>query len=427
MHKLERLVLDSIQPLNATHFFVGCSGGMDSTVLVHCLHKLGKRVSMVHVNYQLRGEESEGDQQFLEDFAQERNIPFHVKRVRLATILEEKKGNLQEEARKIRRDYLKRFALKDSMYVAFAHHADDQVETFLFNLARGGGLLGLCAMLPIHQRIVRPLLGVSRDEIKAYAQTEKLNWREDSSNHSMKYTRNRIRKEWLPLIKSQIPDFDTHVRTLITQFQAQQLLLEQQVQPLILRIKQQNRLTIQSYKALVEEQKVVLLRGLSIPLSMITQFDHLVAAEKGKYLILQHPIYTRVYRESDHLQFITASFEQQYSLPKLVLETVDDLPSKFTKSIAYLDPTKISGKLQVRTWRHGDRISPVGLKDNFGHNGSKLISDVLSDAKVPIHIKNGQLVVHDDEKIVWCVGFAIGRDAIATERSEKIKVQVVFI
>lgn len=424
MHKLERLVSECIEPLQATHFFVGCSGGLDSTVLVHCLHKLGKRVSIVHVNYQLRGEESEDDQVFLEAFAREKGIPFHVKRVNLSKVLAQKGGNLQDVARKIRRDYLQRFALKQSMFIALGHHADDQVETFLFNVLRGGGMMGLSAMLPVHGHLVRPLLHLTRDEIKVYANTEQLKWREDSSNQSMKYTRNRIRREWLPMITSEIPDFDQHVRYLIQHFQSTQRQLEGEIQPFIQKILKQHFLSIQSFCSFSEEQIVVLLRGLDLPISLKHQFEKLSRSEKGRYIDVTHKRWNRVYRESDHFRFVQVGPSERYQWPTIVVTPVEQLPETFSKSAIYLDPAKIKGPLQLRCWKQGDRMSIVGLTGKNGGNGSKLISDILSDAKVPSHLKDRQFVVHDDEKILWCVGFAIGKEAIATRESKIVKVEI---
>ena len=424
MHKLEQHVADFIQSLGATHLFVGASGGLDSTVLIHCLHKLGQRVSVVHVNYQLRGAESEGDQQFLEEIAANYAIPCHVKRVQLAKQLGEKGGNLQNEARKIRRSYLNRFALKDGMYIALAHHADDQVETFLINLFRGGGMMGLSAMLPKHEKIVRPLLGCTRREIKEYADSEGLKWREDSSNTSTKYLRNRIRLEWLPMIEKQFPDFRKQVLLLTSQFQLTQAQLENTVQPIVQDIEKQNELPVDTFKSLSQEEQVTLIRLLKLPVALHGQLIQLELAEKGKRIPLIHDKWKSIIREEEMFFFESKSPAFIQQLPVLSIEEVDELPNVYSKKVIYLDPDKVKGKLQVRTWREGDRMSPIGLKTRSGKQGSKLISDILSDTKVPHHGKSRQLVVHDDVKIHWCVGFAVGAEAIATIGSKKIRLSI---
>lgn len=426
MHKLEEHVADFIRPLGATHFFIGASGGLDSTALIHCLHKLGQRVSVVHVNYQLRGEESEGDQFFLEEIAANYAIPCHVKRLQLSKQLSEKGGNLQNEARKIRRSYLNRFALKDGMYIALAHHADDQVETFMINLFRGGGMMGLSAMLPKHENIVRPFLGFTRHEIREYALSEGLKWREDSSNASTKYLRNRIRLEWLPMMEKQFPDFRKQVLLLTKQFQFTQAQLENTVQPIVDVIDQHKELPLDTFTTLTEEEQVTLMRMLKLPLAIHGQLIQLVDSEKGKRIPIIHDKWKSIIREEEAFFFEVKSRASIHELPILSVEEVDELPQSYTKDVIYLDPDKLKGKLQVRTWREGDRMSPIGLKTRSGKQGSKLISDILSDAKAPHHEKSRQLVVHDDEKILWCVGFAVGAEATATKSSKKYKVELAI-
>jgi tRNA(Ile)-lysidine synthase len=424
MHKLEQQVAAMIQPLNATHFFVGSSGGLDSTVLIHCLNKLGKRVSIVHVNYQLRGVESEGDQLFLEELAKHLGMPCHVKRVNLSDQLKQNGGNLQNEARKLRRAYLNRFALKNGMYVALAHHADDQVETFIINLFRGGGIMGLAAMLPKHEKIVRPLLGCTRAEIMEYASLEGLNWREDSSNASTYYLRNRIRLEWLPLMEKQFPEFRENVLFLVQQFQQSQAELELRVGHLFTTINTSGKLSVESFSHLNEEEQLTLIRQLTLPIALHSELIKLVHADKGKRIPLVHEKWNAIVRETGHFFFQSIETENTFVLPVLQLQEVDELPATFTKRAIYLNPDQLNGILRVRTWKEGDRMSPVGLKTKSGNQGSKLIADILADAKVLHHEKARQLVVHDDEKILWCVGYAVGVEAIATKDSKKLKVEL---
>lgn len=424
MHKLEQQVSAMIQPLSATHFFIGASGGLDSTVLIHCLNKLGVRVSIVHVNYQLRGTESEQDQFFLEELAKHRGIPCHVKRVNLSDQLKQNGGNLQNEARKLRRAYLNRFALKEGMYAVLAHHADDQVETFLINLFRGGGMMGLSAMLPKHEKIIRPLLGCTRAEIQEYALSEGLSWREDSSNASKNYLRNRIRLEWLPIMEQQFPELKENVLLLVQQFQRTQSELEQRVEQSLRTINSTGQLLVESFTHLKEEEQLTLIRLLKLPIAMHSELLKLVHAEKGKHIPLIHEKWKAIIREENHFFFDSIERDNVFNLPVLQLQEVDELPESFSKHTIFLNPDKVKGNLSIREWREGDRISPVGLKTKFGKQGSKLISDILSDAKVLHNEKSHKLVVHDDEKILWCVGYAVGVEAIATKDSKKLKVEV---
>jgi tRNA(Ile)-lysidine synthase len=188
---------------------VAVSGGLDSTTLLHTLALLSRRHSLKlwigHVNHGLRGAESEADQRFVEGLGRARGIPVLSCRVDPASLRKDvssrSRPTLQEAARSLRREALLQMAGScGADVVATAHHADDQAETVLLRLLRGTGPDGLGGMPARSQdgRFVRPLLAVPRAEIEAFARAEGLLWREDSSNQSPAYSRNRLRSRWVP-------------------------------------------------------------------------------------------------------------------------------------------------------------------------------------------------------------------------------------
>jgi tRNA(Ile)-lysidine synthase len=417
MDKLERHINSFLGNFSSDHFFVACSGGVDSMVLLHILHKQKRHVSAVHVNYLLRGEDSESDQKIIESVCLENNIPFFVKRIDLNKILSEKGGNLQDEARKVRYSYFETFKLLDSSKIILGQHADDQVETFFLNLVRKAGIMGLSCMLDENENYLRPMLPFSKEEIIEYALSNDVKWREDKSNASNKYSRNKLRNTILPELKKAIPSLQESILLLTNVFQQKQKDLEFSVKPISEQLERTGSLSINSFDSLDEFELIELLRQQSIPLGVYAELLKLRSSEKGKRIDLVHEKYKCIVREEDYFHFTEKKLFDP--LPILQLENVKKLPTIFTKDAIYLDSEKIKGKLTVRTWEVGDRMRPIGI------NGSKLISDILSDAKVPNYSRASQLVVHDDEKIVWCVGFSVGKEAMASIDSEIIKVALL--
>jgi tRNA(Ile)-lysidine synthase len=415
MNKIEAHIAEFCSNHQLARYFVACSGGVDSIVLLHILHKLGKTVSAVHVNYMLRGEDSEKDQEIVEQTCQTLGIPCHVKRADLNAILEKTGGNLQDQARKVRYAYFKQFTVKENFYLVLGHHADDQVETFFLNISRGGGVMGLAGMLPQNGTVLRPLLPFTKKEIIDYAQQENITWREDLSNTKSDYNRNKLRNLILPSLKDQFPDLNEQVLTLVNAFQSTQTHLEEKIRHLISQNKT-DQLSFTDFQKMDEFERIEFLRQLEIPVQLEQAWSKLDGSQKGKIVAVSEGPYERIVAESDAFVFVRRNATKRN--PELKMEMVSDLPNLFTKDVIYLNPDKIKGILQLRSWQLGDRIKPIGMK------GSKLISDVLTDAKVPNSERLEQLVLCDDEKILWCVGHTVSREALANNQSEKLKLWV---
>lgn len=178
---------------------VAVSGGADSAALLDILHRLGYGLHILHVNHQLRGQESEGDEQFVRRLGQERGLPVEV----LRAAPPPPGGNLEQALRRIRYAFFAeaRRALRLER-VATGHTLSDQAETVLLRLASGAGVQGLCGIHPVTRHsVIRPLLEASRGEVRAYLRERGLPWREDSSNADLRLERNRIRGEILPLLE----------------------------------------------------------------------------------------------------------------------------------------------------------------------------------------------------------------------------------
>lgn len=269
-----------------TTYYVACSGGVDSMVLVSELNRLGKKIHVLHVNYHLRDEASNLDQQIIEDYCNQHSIPCSIHSVELSKELENG-GNLQDLARNVRYSFFKEKAVGQPSKIVLAHHADDQIETFLLNIARKSGVMGLACMLPEHGQIIRPLLPFSKKKIIEHAKKEGIVWREDVSNQSNKYRRNSLRNVFIPAMEAQFPSFKENCLYLIELFQRNQLEIEQKIKTLTHKIQQDNLLLYTDFDALTEVEHIELLRQLAIPFGFLKEFKKLRMAENGKRLQLK--------------------------------------------------------------------------------------------------------------------------------------------
>ena len=193
---------------NNSRILLAVSGGMDSVVMVDLFHKAGFTFAIAHANFHLRGEESDRDERFVRQLADFYKVDFFLKHFETKKYALQHKVSIQVAARELRYHWFDELLIKKGYdAVATAHHLDDQVETFLINLARGTGISGLHG-IPVRQgKIIRPLLFASRNEIAAYASENNLKFVEDSSNSSLKYTRNRIRHKIIPELEKINPGF----------------------------------------------------------------------------------------------------------------------------------------------------------------------------------------------------------------------------
>lgn len=395
--------------LGGKHIFVACSGGIDSTVLATVLKRLDFKVTVIHINYQLRGQDSDLDALFVKSFCRRERITCIQRTIPIHHQLAEG-GNLQEIARNARYNWFNHIISQDSKnYIALGHHQDDQVETFLLNLGRKAGIMGLACMLKEHNSIIRPLLDFSRAEIVDYAIANDVQWREDKSNASNKYRRNLLRNVIIPEIKSTIPSIDQSIHLLIQSFQKTQEDIAEEVAPLVNTFKTQGHIETSIINELDNIKIIEFLRQLNQPASYLDELIKLAGTQKGKKLKWGNQW---LINEGDVLRLSHKISE----IPKLnlIIEEVESIPKTFDKRSIYLDASKIKGSLQIRTWNIGDRISPVGMK------GSKLISDVFSDAKLTSKEKEMAIMIHDDTDIHWCYGLTVGRKAIAGVNSTSI-------
>jgi tRNA(Ile)-lysidine synthase len=414
MNKIVKYLKSFFSTNPADLYFIAVSGGVDSMLLLELMFQENLPIHVLHVNYHLRGIESEEDELLLRNYCESNKIPLTVESIHLKEKLEADGGNLQNEARKVRYDFFQKELNKiPNSKLVLAHHLNDQLETFFLQLLRNAGIAGLSGMKPVNNKFLRPLLNFKKEEIYSLAIDRNISWREDKSNSKNDYSRNRLRNEIIPLLVTEIPTLENSILLLQDKFQVRLLETNEKIKTIHLEIERLRSLKIATWNQLQSIEKIELLKKLEIPTYLFDAFNKLAHAQKGaKIQWNTNLIQKLVIRENDYFQFITN--EVEFKLPKIEIEKTTDLPSTFSKSTIFIDESKITGKILIRKWQIGDRIFPIGLK------GSKLISDVITAAKIPNHLREKQLVLVDNDKILACLNLSIDRRAIASKSSQSI-------
>lgn len=407
---MEKEWLEHLAPYQNHTLILGCSGGVDSMTLLHFLSDHKFDVHVVHVNYHQRGKESDKDQFFVEETANRMKSKcsvFHYSEEQATST------NFQESARNFRYHCFDEVAsVYEKSVIVLAHHADDQVETFFMNLSRKSGILGLAGMLSVRENVIRPMIWSFKSDILAYAESHKIDWREDASNHSNNYYRNRWRNEFIPLIEKEIPNVKNGVILLMKLFQEEQKKVENSIQEILDKINRENQVDLKEVESFNLEERFELWRQLGQHTRTFDLFNDISNLAKGKKIEMIGR-FSSVSNELGTLFFIPTK-KDELPIPKLIIESLSDLPETFSKTEIYLDKALLSNPLTIRRWEIGDRIASLGIA------GTQLVSDILKDAKVPNHQKKDVFVVEDAKHIHWVVGFKIGRKAIAQKSSKAI-------
>ncbi len=396
--------------LKNTKIYVGLSGGVDSVVLLRLFSICGFDVEALHVNYQLRGEESDGDEVFVRSLCEKLGVPLSVKTVSTEEKSLLEKRNLQAVARTIRYDFFQCFLNQNHQSVlAIAHHKDDQIETFFLNLARKSGIRGLACMLEKDKNKIRPFLTFSKEEIIQFAKKNDWEWREDQSNQSLKYKRNFLRNKYIPEMLNEVPSLELSVLTLVAVFQNELKSIQESLHHLNQSVQSSGFLLLKDFEGLTQNQQIELLFMLGFNASELQAFYKIMHVQKGKFIKTKNLL--RVFKEKEGF-----SFEKFHPIIDFEIKVnyVDELPRIFNKHELYFDADLIQGALKLRKWQNQDRIYPIGMR------GSKLISDVLLDAKINAIERVQWYVLVDDEEVLACPLFSVSRTKIARKDSKKI-------
>jgi tRNA(Ile)-lysidine synthase len=415
-------------------FLAAVSGGVDSLVLCELCKQSGIQVSIAHCNFQLRGEESERDEKFVRSLGERYGVEVFVKKFDTESYASEKKLSIQEAARELRYHWF--VQLKNENGFAFtllAHHADDNIETLLMNFFRGTGLQGLAAMPEENldeKFILRPLLEVRRKEILEFASQNNLQWVDDSSNASSKYTRNFFRNELIPAIKNVFPQAEENLLDNIRRFKKTNALYQTAIEELKKKICEPyaSEIRIPILKLMKYRHTSLLyevIKNYGFGEKQVDELIKLADADSGKFIendryqIIKHRNWFIIAPRAGSAGMIAIAegMEQVcFSAGKLELKMIPKEKFQLQKkeSIAQLDAKHIEYPLVLRKWKQGDYFYPLGMRKK------KKLSRFFIDQKLPKNQKENIWVLESAKRIIWIVGMRIDDRFKVTDSTKEI-------
>lgn len=390
---------------------VAVSGGIDSMVLVDLLKASGYDIALAHCNFQLRGEDSYEDENFVREYAQGNRLPVYIKRFDTLAVVAQEKSSVQMVARDLRYEWFASLLQSENRdYVFTAHHLDDAIETFLINFTRGTGIDGLAGIPEFSGKIVRPLLAFTRGNIEAYAAENLIAWREDSSNSEDKYLRNALRHRVVPILKELNPSFTVSFQQTLTHLKQTQLTAQEGVSRLLagalIKDKAATRFAIQAIPSKPLRNACLYAWLKDYGFSAWEDIYNLPEAQSGKQVLApghillkdrEHLILEAV-TELDTTVYTIASFQAEVNIPlKLRFSNVSNISNPKPNCI-FVDADVLQFPLKIRRYQEGDYFYPFGMK------GKKKVSKYLKDEKIPVTEKQKLWVLCSEGQIVWLIG-----------------------
>ena len=422
---------------NGYRVLAAVSGGVDSMVLLHLLHQEGILAAVAHVNYSLRGAESSDDQQLVEAECARLGVPCFTKRMEEGWLhdhfenLGGQGDSLQMAARNIRYQWFQELLVNQRLdVVATAHHLDDQAEMVFMNTIKGMSFTGFLGIPVKNGSVIRPLLFATREQIRHFAETSGLKWREDSSNFSTDYQRNLIRHKVIPALKEINPSFPESMELgkvknagIYELFQIERDRLKKEM----VRVNEDGQLTISKMELnkfrnpgavlfhLIEDLGFSVNTCLQVSLEPGDQSGKHFLSKTHRLVVDRHEIIltlksTRA--SSDFpLMITTPGFTQADGYSLHIEESLCRIPEFPNVNLAVLDADKLAFPLEWRRWESGDYFTPLGM------SGRKKISDMLVDMKTPVPVKENVTVLLSGGKIAWVPGIRISNEFRLTDES----------
>ncbi|NLA50047.1 MAG: tRNA lysidine(34) synthetase TilS [Bacteroidales bacterium] len=409
------------------------SGGIDSMVMTDLFIRAGKETGIAHCNFTLRGEESQADEEFVAKYAADHNISFFSVRFDTRTYATERGISIQMAARDLRYSWFEKTRKKEGFdLIAVAHNLNDNIETFLINLARGTGITGLSGIRKTRERVIRPLLFASRKSIEDYSRNNGIAYREDSSNADTGYTRNKIRHLVLPLLTEINPSVEnalndtskrlSDINEIFTAFTGslQEKLIRKDKSFLVVNLEKLNPFITNN--AVMFE----FFRPFGVTSPVLNDLMNIISGQTGIEIRTgSHRIIKNrnelIISEIAPGQNISWNYNTAGELSgSPVISSVRELTITDSYRIpaagntACLDREKITFPLTIRNWQHGDFFFPLGMQHR------KKLSDFFTDIKASLIIKENTLVLVSDDKIAWVMGKRIDDRFKVTDKTRKV-------
>ena len=413
------------------------SGGRDSMVMTDLFIKAGFKFGVAHFNHSTRSGESDLDESFVRDFCEKNNIVFYSTKMDIEEFMNRGEGNnFQDIARKYRYQWLEEIRKEEGYdYIATAHHKDDNIETFLYKISRGSGLSGLKGINMKIGKIIRPMLNISRDEIDVYTRENKIEFREDSSNISDKYSRNFIRHHIIPQFQKLNQNFDSRISVTMRNLQSAGNALNFLIDDFFKNhISYDNDIVIIQKDILIKniDNKDVIYYLLSKYDFNISQIEDILMAldntgamffsENFELLIDRNEILIRERRNDDNLELtIKLGSNEINRIGVLKIEKIAMQKDLDLKNGLYLNADDLVFPLKLRKWQPGDKFKPFGLKGK-----SKKLKDFFTDKKLSRFEKDKVFVLLNKDEICTVIPLEISYDyKIADNTKEVIRIELV--
>lgn len=395
-------------------FLIAISGGIDSVVLAHLCGQLNLSFSLCHCNFNLRGQESDDDEAFVKSLAESLKTSVYTTSFETEKYATKNKVSIQVAARDLRYTWF--YELLDENgydYVLTAHNTNDNLETFIINLTRGSGLEGFTGIPPVNQKSIRPLLAFSRDDITLFAIKNGIVWREDRSNASIKYVRNKVRHKVIPILKELNPHVLESFQNTIEYLNESQSIINDALKNITAKVvSYENELLKISCKEIekLSNKKAYLYQLLQgYGFTAWNDIVNLISAQPGKQVFSETH---RLLKDRNFLIVTTINKSQSIKGPilidqkvskitnpiKLTIQNTDDYTCK-NKHQIIIDNDLINYPLSLKKWHHGDAMYPTGMK------GSKKISQLFKDNKLSLLDKEKIWILADaKDHIIWVIG-----------------------
>lgn len=433
LEKFAKNLKENFPFIHKCKFYIAVSGGIDSMVLLHLFQHFPFTFGVLHCNFKLRGEESDADMRFIHDYCEENRLQLKIGFFETELIAKELKMSIQETARNLRYNWFYEQMEENNVdFVATAHHLDDQLETFLINLSRGTGIDGLTGIPEINDQIIRPLLPFSRDEIENYAKENDIQWREDSSNASDKYLRNKIRHQVAPILKEINPNFlDSFKKTIDYLNDAKEMANDASYIVFKEVAEEVENSTYFSIKKLTQipNYKAYLYTFLKdFGFTAWNDIYDLVNAQSGKQVFSETHVVLKdreklilsERKSTDKSEiFIIESIESKVNIPlKISFCKVFNIFETNSNCI-FVDEDKIKFPLTIRKWQEADYFYPAGM------NGKKKLSKYFKDEKYSLFDKENQWLLCSENQIIWVIGKRADNRFVSNETTQNsIKIEL---
>ena len=399
--------------LHGKKLLLATSGGLDSMVMAHLFSTLNFDISLAHCNFQLRGNESLEDQFFVQNYAEANDIPVFITQFDTQSFANDYKLSTQVAARELRYNWFYELVENENFdFILTAHHADDNIETFLIHLIRGSGLDGFTGIPAQNESVIRPLLAFSREEISNYAAANVIQWREDSSNSSDKYLRNKVRHDLVPILKELNPSFLTSFQNTQKYLNEAQVMVEDATimiyQQVATEVKDEIHYNIDKLKILPNYKSFLYQWLKDYGFSAWDDIYELVDSQSGKQVFSKNfrllkdrntlilaPI---VEKESSEVYYIEENqIEVKYPI-KLTFSN-QNFHSNTDNSFIFVDADKLQFPLSLKKYEEGAVFQPFGMDGK-----SKKVSKLFKDEKLSLLQKENTWILYSNEDIVWVIG-----------------------